>query len=263
MAAMVRILGTAAGPGVPSFFCYCKACEEARQHRRYARTRTGLCLYGSKGKILIDASPDLRQQLLDGGISEIDTVYLSHWHADHYEGLAELEYYVQLHKKTPLPLVLPESAQDQFAETFPDLVPVYTVSTWQFGTSYREDDFTLTPLPAVHGIETAGFLIEGPLATAAYFPDTNDALDDEVLAKLKGVDYLICDATFNGDNWYPHAHMNVEQAVQLGKSVGAKQTILTHLAMHYANPITTEQLEMKLESEKNVKIAYDGMTLAL
>lgn len=263
MAAMLRILGTAAGPGVPSFYCHCVACEEAREDAHLARTRTGLCLYDSDRTILIDASPDLRQQLIDGGISTVNSVYLTHWHADHYAGLPELEYYVQLHTKEPLPLVLPESAAETFTTTFPDLAPVYTISTWQFGETYREGDFSITPLPAVHSIETAGFLIAGPLARAAYFPDTANQLSEEVLAALAGIDYLICDSTFHGDNWYPHAHMNVAEAVALGKAVAAKKTILTHLALHYADPITTKDLVHKLGDEKNVLVALDGMTLPL
>ena len=263
MSATLRILGTAAGPGIPSFYCHCAACEEARSDPRYRRTRTGLCLHLDGRQVLIDASPDLRSQLLRAGIDHIDRVWLSHWHADHYQGLPELEYFVRLLTRENVPLVLPPQAEELFLQTFPDLADIFTLSRWQFFETYREGEVALTPLPAEHGIETAGFLIETARTRVAYFPDTNDQWAAAVKERVRGVDYLICDASFHGDNWFPHAHMNTKEAIALSHELEAKHTLLTHLALHYADPISTAGLREELKNEDTIEIALDDMLIAL
>lgn len=262
MSVKFKILGTCAGTGVPSFFCECPGCAEARQKPQYARTRTGAFMETEAGKILIDAPPDLRSQLVRESIYKVDTIFLTHWHADHYTGLGEFEYYVKLLTGEPLTLYLPPAAVAEFQTTFPDLTDVFQVITWQYGQKYSFGEISITPLPANHGIETAGFLVEYRETRLAYFPDTA-GLPPETAEQLTGIDYLVCDATFNGDNWFPHSHMNVEEAIGLGRSVQAKHIILTHLSIHYSEPITTTDLEKRLSVETDVSVAYDGMQIEL
>ncbi len=57
--------------------------------------------------------------------------------------------------------------------------------------------------------------------------------------------------------------MSVEQAIQLGREVKANKTILTHLSIHYSQPVTTRQLEEELKDDKDVMIAYDGLQIKL
>jgi phosphoribosyl 1,2-cyclic phosphate phosphodiesterase len=195
-------------------------------------------------------------------INDVDAIFLTHWHADHYSGLGEFEYYVKLLTKEPLDLYLPESAVDDFVSTFPDLSDVFRVIPWQFQKKYVFGDISLTPLKANHGIETAGFLVESNEMRLAYFPDTA-GLPAETAGQLKDIEYLICDATFYGENWYPHSHMNVDQAIALGRAINARQIVLTHLSIHYSQPVTTTQLEKELLKDQDVMLAYDGMTIEL
>jgi phosphoribosyl 1,2-cyclic phosphate phosphodiesterase len=263
MKGIFKILGSGAGTGVPSFFCQCPGCREAVNQPELARTRSGACIDTGKSMVLIDASPDLRNQLLRAKVSHIDTVFLTHWHADHYSGLAELEYYVRLGTGSPLPLYLPPTAMGQFKTTYPDLVDIFTLIPWQFGTAYRFHNITLTPLEATHGIETAGILVESDSSyRLAYFPDTAE-LPASTALRVKGVDCLICDATFFGENWYPDRHLSVEQAVQMGIRLEAKKIILTHLSIHYSQPITTRELDQEVSAYSNVAIARDGQIIEL
>lgn len=256
------LLGTGAGPGVPSFFCNCPGCQEAREQPEYARTRSGAALVTEKGTLLIDASPDLRQQLVREKIRGVNAVFLTHWHYDHFAGLGELEYYVKLKRGERIPLYLPPTALDLFRNAFAELMDVFDPVVWEF---FRGDEFggiMLTPLPAKHSIETAGVLLESPKIRIAYFPDTAAGLDDLVVEKISGVDLFICDATFYGENWYPDAHMSVDEAIQLGKTIKAKTTILTHLSVHYSQPFTSRELKkLKLEDCPSIDLAYDGMKI--
>ncbi|HZK43302.1 MAG TPA: MBL fold metallo-hydrolase [Syntrophomonadaceae bacterium] len=257
-----KILGTSAGPGVPAFYCNCRGCQEARQNPQLARTRTSAFLDTGTNKILIDAGPDIRSQMIKESITDIDTVFLTHWHADHYSGLGEFEYYVKLLTHKKLDLYLPASAVVQFYSTFPDLIDVFHIIPWEYQKEYFFGGLCLTPLWANHGIETAGFLLETRNKRIAYFPDTA-GLPNETAKQLRGIDYLICDATFYGENWYPDTHMNCEQAIQLGKKINAQHTVLTHLSIHYSQAVTTRQLEQEFQNIPGVIVARDGMSIDL
>ena len=256
------ITGSGAGPGAPSFFCGCKGCVEAREKPETARTRCGAIIFAASHNILLDTPPDLRAQLIREKVSVIDQVFLTHWHYDHFGGLGELEYYVKLKRKEPIALYLPPSAVEQFKKAYPDLEEIFELSAWTFNEPYFFDKLSITPLPANHSIETAGFLVKSASSRLAYFPDTA-GLPDETAQKVEGVDWLICDATFHGDNWFPNSHMSVHEAIDLGRKVAARHTVLTHMSVHYSEPVTTLELKETVAGHPNVMAAYDGMKINL
>lgn len=262
MGSSFKILGSGAGPGVPSFFCQCSGCREARADGRHCRTRSGALLRSNNSNYLIDTSPDLRFQLLQENLQGIDGIFLTHWHYDHFGGLGEMEYYVKLDRKEPIPLYLPPSAVNSFNAAFPYLQDVLLPQAWEFGTTYKLGDLGITPLPANHGIETAGFLIDSGISKLAYFPDTS-GLPDMTKSRVKAIEWLICDATFSDFNWFPDSHMSMPEAIELGKTIGAKKTVLTHMAIHYSKPTTVEELEGRLADMPNVLLAHDGMQFNL
>jgi phosphoribosyl 1,2-cyclic phosphate phosphodiesterase len=257
-----KILGSGAGPGTPSFFCDCKGCREAHANPALSRTRSGAFIATENSNILVDTPPDLRVQLIREQITHLDIIFLTHWHYDHFGGLGELEYYVKLQRKERLTLYLPPSAVDQFARAFPDLTEVYAVMPWEFGKPYPFDKLSVTPLPANHGIETAGFLVQSAAKKLAYFPDTA-GLPEETAREVEGVDWFICDATFHGDNWFPQSHMTVEEAAILGRTIKARHTVLTHLSGHYSEPVTAKELQQAADRYPDVLPAFDGMMFQL
>ncbi len=262
MRPVFTLLGTGTGPGVPSFFCTCPACREAEEDSVSMRTRSGAFLETEHMHILIDAPPDLRLQLLREKIDRIDCLFMTHWHYDHFGGLGELEYYVKLKRKQPIALYLPPSACAAFAAAFPNLLEVFTVNAWEFGKKYRFDDVEICPLPAKHGIETAGFLLTTDRQRAAYFPDTA-GLPPDSRSLVAGVDWLFCDATFHGENWYEKVHMSVKEALLLGQEIGAGHTVLTHLSIHYSHPVTKRELCLETAEYAHASAGYDGMKIRL
>lgn len=262
MSCSFTLLGSSAGPGVPSFFCDCCGCREARMNPDLARTRSGALLCDGDQYHLIDTPPDLRQQLTRYQSFQVDQVFMTHWHYDHFGGLGELEYYVRLKRKKPIKLYLPPSAISQFEDAFPSLSDVFAVEAWEFGKHYTLKECDITPLPAAHGVETAGFLMTTANKSLAYFPDTA-GLPIETMQKLNGLGWFVCDATFTGDNWFPNSHMSIDEAVELGRKINAENTVLTHLAIHYSEPMTVCDLQTYLADYQNVFLAYDGMKFVL
>lgn len=84
----VVILGSGAAPGVPSLSCGWGACNAENSKNRRSRSSCYIELNGVN--ILIDTSPDLRCQLLDNNITELDAVLYTHSHADHLHGIDDL-----------------------------------------------------------------------------------------------------------------------------------------------------------------------------
>ncbi len=262
MTAFFKIMGSGAGPGTPSFFCDCPGCREARENPACVRTRSGAFIAAGQRNILVDTPPDVRAQLIRERITGIDDIFLTHWHYDHFGGLGELEYYVKLARKERLTLYLPPSAVERFAAAFPNLGGIFQVISWEFNRSYLFDGLTVTPLAANHGIETAGFLVATPRARLAYFPDTA-GLPADTARLVEGVDWLVCDATFYGENWYPDTHMSAAEAINLGRQVKAGNTVLTHLSIHYSQPVTSRELAAYAAQHPGVSVACDGMAFAL
>ncbi|MCB8814824.1 MBL fold metallo-hydrolase [Desulfosporosinus shakirovi] len=261
MTVRFQLLGTGAGPGVPSFYCDCIACLEAKEKPHLARTRSGAVLDIGHERLLIDASPDLRSQLIKERIKSLDYLFITHWHYDHFGGIGDLEFYIKLSRKRPLRLFLPPGSVEEFRSAYPFLEDVFKIETWEFERTYQFGEVKLTGLPARHSIPTAGILLEAE-KRVAYFTDTS-GLPESTAERIQGVDALICDSTFHGENWYPHSHMSMVEAIKLGNMVRAEHTILTHLAMHYSTPTTVAQIEAELESYPNVSLAYDGMLIEL
>ncbi len=199
--------------------------------------------------------------MLREGIKAVDYLFITHWHYDHFGGIGDLEYYVKLDRKEPIKLFLPPSAVDSFGKAHPFLEDVFKINTWEFEVNYSFGDLKLTVLAAEHSIETGGIFLERE-KSLAYFTDIA-GFSEQTSQRLQGVDTLICDATFNGENWFPHSHLNWKEAIKLGQSLKAQHLVLTHLAMHYSTPTTVEELQSKLKCYPEVALAYDGMSFEI
>jgi phosphoribosyl 1,2-cyclic phosphate phosphodiesterase len=219
--------------------------------------------------ILIDTAPELRTQLIREGISEVDAVLYTHEHYDHLGGLPHLEFYVRLRSHTPLPVYAGHETLAAIEQRFDFMTDTLDCRLIKAFEPVELDGVRYTPLPATHGEGTFGFLIETAASRSAYFPDTGplpkatEAYLSELGAQGR-LDMLALDATFNGTNWMPTSHHSVDEAIALIEHLSAKRGYLTHLTMHYGEPITRAELEAKLEPwGGRIAIAYDGLRIAI
>ncbi|MCL1847460.1 MAG: MBL fold metallo-hydrolase [Coriobacteriia bacterium] len=256
---------------MPSFYCGCKACDEALVEPRAARACSGILISGEQ-RTLIDAPPELRTQLIREQVDGIDQALFTHEHFDHLGGLPQLEFYVRIRTRSPLPVYSGARTLATINQQYGFMVDTLELHPLKAFETVCFDGVSYTALPAAHCEDSFGFLIEsGQVASSqsarpsrtAYFPDTGP-LAAATMERLQDLDTLIIDATFSGVNWMPSKHHSIDEAIALARQLGPRQTYLTHLAMHFDTPITLEELERKLaECEENVKVAHDGLSIIL
>ena len=255
-------LGTGAGCGVPAFFCTCPACEEARKNPRARRGDCGVLISGS-AKTLIDTPPDIRSYLIREDVKSIDNLIYTHWHFDHVGGLGELEYMVQLVTKRKLPTYGSPYTLESIGSEFAYMMYCLQRFEWNPFEELVLDGVTYTALPVAHAPGTYGYLIETQDSRMFYACDTA-ALPPETAERVKGVDIMAMDATYWGANGAPDSHHSIQECIEEGLSLDVGKLYLTHLCMHYSEPITLAQLEEHLKQYGGrVSPASDGLSFAI
>ena len=256
----LRFLGTGTSFGIPVIGCTCAACTSTDSRDR--RTRHGALLYSDGGAtVLVDTPPELRTQLLDARVSRIDAVWFTHGHADHTHGIDDLRVFSNRSDR-PLPVYADPECADFlrrkfdyiFDESYQPLGgPKVNLQLNEFtdGRSLRVADMDVLPFALPHGDVTVyGFRVGG----LGYVTDAKE-LTPTVLKALHGVRVLVLNALWFGR---PHpTHLNIEEAIETARSVGAEQTYLTHLT----HRVTHAELLQKLPA--GVAPAYDGLEIEI
>lgn len=262
----LTFLGTASGCGVPAFFCHCPACEAAREDPSLARGCTGVVLRGH-ATTLIDTPPDVRHQLVREGVDYIDDVFLTHAHFDHMGGFGELEYFVRMHLAARLPFHGSEYALAECFKEFSYMDDCFEQDVMEPFATRFVDGFDIQALPLNHAPGTFGYLITTPQGRRTFYAPDTAALRDDVIEALQGVDALIMDATYWGENGRPETHRSAQETVHLGLDVlGAGRVYLQHLAPHMSAPDDNwieDMYEYAAGFDGRVVVAEDGMQVTL
>lgn len=252
-------MGTAAGCGVPAFFCECPACTEARENPKLARGDCGVMIQGEQ-TLVIDTPPDARHQLIREGVTKVDRILMTHCHSDHVSGLCEYEYMVQLkNNREPLPLYGSAETIAEIEREFHYMTYALELHVMAPFETVEFDGVRYTALPATHAPGTFGYLIETDTTRMFYASDTG-TLQPKTADAVRGCDILAMDATFWKRCWHPENHHSVQGCIEEGLALDAKKIYLTHMCMHYDEPVTYAQLCEYLEQfGGRVQAAMDGM----
>ena len=252
------ILGCGSSGGVPRLGGIWGACDPTNPKNRRRRCSLLVEREGPRGttRALIDASPDLRAQLLDAGVGLLDAVLFTHDHADHVHGLDDLRMIV-FNRRARLPAWATPETQSALINRFgyafvqPEgslYPPILDLKTIEGPVTVEGEGgaIQLRPFAVEHGrIESLGFRI-GPLA---YLPDVS-AMTDEAWRALEGADTWIVDAL----RYRPHpTHTHLEQTLEWIARAGVRRGVVTN--MH----VDLDYETVARETPADVEPAFDGM----
>jgi len=255
----ILFLGTGTSVGIPVIGCDCPVCRSDNPKNR--RLRASLYVEAAGSHILVDTSPDFRQQALQYGLRRIDAVLFTHGHADHIFGFDDIRRFNTI-QGTVMPVYgTPETVADLrriFDYVQDESAPK---GTYRPRAEFHEikgplsiGSVRVTALPVEHGPKrTVGYLLEAEGRRMGYFPDCL-VMDDAVVRQLKGVDVMILDALRHR----PHAtHLTVEDSVILLERIKAGRSCLVHMC----HDLDHEQLQKMLPA--GMEVSYDGMVCEL
>jgi phosphoribosyl 1,2-cyclic phosphate phosphodiesterase len=255
------ILGCGSSMGVPRVALGWGACDPANSKNRRRRCSLLVERIGGNGgvtRVLVDCSPDLREQLLDAKVDRLDAVLFTHEHADHTHGIDDLRA-IYVSNRRPTPAYVDEhtarSLHQRFGycfETQPgsDYPPILTERRMTPGTALTIDGaggpVTALPVLQTHGdIMSLGFRF----GNVAYSADLKGLAQGSDVA-LAGLEVWIVDALRY--SFHP-SHLNVDEALALIGRIKPKRAILVNLHAE----LDYEELRAKLPA--NVEPAFDGM----
>jgi len=263
MSVRITILGCGSSGGVPRIGGHWGACDPGNPKNR--RRRCSILVEQGEGaektSVLVDTSPDMREQLLDAGVSRLDAVLFTHEHADQTHGIDDLRM-IAINMWKLVPVYAERHTLDVLKQRFdycfttpkgsgypPILEPhLIDVDNVNFGIDGPGGRIEVTPFWQQHGhIRSLGFRF----GDIAYTSDAHD-IPEQGWERLDGVKTWIVDALR-----YTHhpSHANVETALKWIERSGATRGILTNLH------IDLDYETLRRELPDHVEPAYDGMVV--
>jgi phosphoribosyl 1,2-cyclic phosphate phosphodiesterase len=248
----VVFLGTATTYGVPQVGCRCATCSSGDP--KNARTRASVYVESDEGvRLLVDCGPDVRLQALREGITRVDAVLFTHYHADHTGGIDDLKAF-----NAALGAILPcygdadteASIRHRFTYAFEGTPWIGLIPHIKFtivdSRPFCVSGTNVQPIPLRHGrIRSTGYRI----GDFAYLTDTS-GIPTASRALLGGLDTLVIDSL----RWEPHpTHLSVPEALEVIAELRPRRAYLTHLSHALEHHATNARLT------DGVELAYDGL----
>lgn len=246
----VTVLGSGDALGMPVPLCGCDYCRNGPRRRRPA-----LLVEDGGATVVLDAGPDLAEQLRMMGVTALDAVFVTHHHYDHVGGLWELFHAgltLEDHVMDPtvyedagppqseVPVYLTACAVDHLREQQEALTSVLAEDRLVPGTPHEFGDLTVTPFPVDHArpeFQTQGFRVESETGTVVYAPDLRDWLPNHESGDLyAGADLLVVEGAgfFRAD---PHGPG--DRLAAAVDNAAAARTVLVNISEHLHRQSTT------------------------
>lgn len=258
----VIILGCGAATGVPSISGNWGRCNP--NNPKNIRRRAGVYIEKDNTKILVDTSPDLKNQLWDNNIKLLDAVLYTHTHADHLHGIDDLRG-VTRNLKSSLNFYAIKSHIEEIVSRFnyvcsnsyhkdktkhPELLP----NILEYYKDFDLGNLNIVPLKFDgHTIITTGYSFNH--GEIVIIPDFKE-IPIETLNYLKNIDVnlLIIPLTVPYEAEY---HAGIETVLKYISEINPQRAVLTHMA------VECDYDEIMFATPENVIPAFDNMIIEI
>ena len=244
--------------GVPRSDGYFGKCDP--KNKRNYRTRCSALVKTESENVLIDTSPDLRQQLIKNKINKIDKVFYSHMHADQTHGINDLRVFYIQNKKT-IPVYADQPTKKYLLNTFrycfvnnskeyPATLKLNSISK-RLSIKDNKKKINIKTVVVKHGnVNSICYIFDKKIA---YISDISDIAEKD-FKYFKNLKYLIIDCL-----WFRKhpSHLNLEGALKFIDMFKPKKAILTNLHSDL------DYSYLKKNLPKNIMPAFDGLTINL
>lgn len=249
----ITVLGSGTSVGVPTIGCKCDVCRS--DDPRDKRLRPSVLVSYDGHKVLVDTTPDFRQQALRAQIDRIDAILFTHSHADHILGLDDVRPF-NFRQGGVIPIYgsaeTLENIQNCFRYIFDS--EKSESSRPRLATNIFDHDpidlfgLEFQPIRLAHGKGTVyGFRF----GAAAYLTDHSD-IPAESMEQLRGLDVLFLDALRHR----PHpTHSTVQRSLESVEQLAPQRAYFTHICHDLPHARTEEALPA------HVRLAYDGLEI--
>ena len=250
----LTFLGTGTSCGVPTIGCPCEVCISSDP--RDSRLRSSVLLETDSTRLLIDCTPDFRQQMLKRTFRKIDGILVTHSHYDHVGGTDDVRPFCEF---GDIDIYANEKAVDGMREMLPYCfvehlypgVPKLNLHTVEPHCEFSIGDISVLPFTVMHAkLPIFGFRFGDRLA---YITDMKSIAPEEE-KYVRGVDTLVVNALRLTEEHI--SHILLADAIEFSKRVGARRTYFIHMSHHIG---LHEKTSAALP--EGMFLAYDGLEI--
>lgn len=256
----LTFLGTGTSQGVPTIGCRCEVCRSTDP--RDSRLRTSAMVEVGDARLVIDAGPDFRYQMLRTGVRHIDAILLTHEHKDHTGGIDDVRAFnfvdfptihrVDIYATARTAACVRKDFDYAFAKNKYRGVPEIELHEFDPSAPFWVKGIKVVPISGQHSdrFEVTGYRI----GRLAYLTDFKQIEESEI-RKLVGVEVLVVNAL----RWREHiSHFTVEEALSLIARVNPRRALLTHMSHDIGL-----HADSKVRLPEGVELAYDTLTIEI
>ncbi len=260
----LTILGSGTSQGVPTIGCQCEVCRS--QDPRDIRLRSSAMVEWQGMRIVIDAGPDFRAQMLREGVRQIDALLLTHHHQDHTGGIDDVRAFnfvdypiihrVQLYATEATAAVVKRHYDYAFMKNKYIGAPEIDLHEFVSGSTievWSEDREKMVEVETIRGTHAKQLEVTGfRFGELAYLTDFKE-IDAQERDRLRGLKVLVVNALRWG--WH-YSHFSVDEALELIADVKPERVYLTHMSHDIG---LYDEAMAKLPD--GVVLSYDGLRI--
>lgn len=248
----VTLLGSGEALGMPAPLCGCEFCERCETRRR-----PGLLIETGQATVVLDVSPDIKDQIHATGTTDVDAFFVTHHHYDHVGGLHELNHAAMAFEEHMLnpaefepderprnksfDVFMTETADSHLRDSNAHVADRLATKIIEHGETISVGNLRVVPFPVRHArssFDTLGFAVYHGDEKVVYAPDMREFMDDD---EYENVDLLFAEgaALFRA---LGHGEKAELQAAL--RDANAKRTVLLNLSEHLQRMTTNELREV-------------------